>query len=369
MNRIIDLRSDTLTHPTIQMREAMFNATVGDDAYGEDLSVKKLESYCATLFKKEAALFMPSGTMSNQVAIRAHTNPGEEVITHSAYHINFFESSQTSSLCGVTLNLCDSPNGLLTPVMLKAAYASKARGKFYAKPTLLFLENTVSSTSGTFYTPSMIQQLRAESSLLGLSLHIDGARIFNACVASNSTPERYSTFCDSLSISFSKGLGAPFGSMLLGNVDFIENCRLYRKWFGGALHQAGYMAAAALTALQEPWDKILFNDHKNTNILATSLRTILPANHVQHGGTNIVIVSLDSSPHEAGPVVEILKQEGILCFPWTKKLLRFVVHKNLSEQDLALASHKIQAVFLSLGIGAGIQKNNNSNVIYLTGVH
>ncbi len=348
--KVIDLRSDTLTKPSLSMRKAIYHAVVGDNAFEEDLSVIELEEYCASLFGKEKALFMPSGTMSNQVAIKAHTNPGDEVITDSCYHINFFESAQTASLTGVTLNLCYSENGLLTCDDIDQAIKRKPRGDFYSKAKLICLENTVNATGGTVFSARMVHRIATFAKAKNLAVHIDGARILNACATTGEQPSDFGSAVDSLSLCFAKGLGAPFGSILMGSSDFIGKAKVYRKWFGGALHQAGFMAAAASHALRENWREILERDHYHAKLLADGLRSELPSDSVSHPSSNIVLLSLERIGHycdrpDSTWAVSELKKNGVLVFPWTDNRIRFITHRDHSEEDILLAVERIVRVF------------------------
>jgi threonine aldolase len=340
----IDLRSDTLTLPSWEMKQSLLKIPLGDDSYNEDPNVRELEEYCAQLFSKEAALFMPSGTMSNQVALRAYTHPGDEVITEASYHINFFESAQSAALSAVTLNTCHSSsgNGILSVSDVKKAYEVKYRGGPYAAPKLLFLENTVNAGAGAFYRPEQINTLVDQASKMNMKTHIDGARILNASVAAKVLPSSFKAH--SLSLCLAKGLGAPFGSVLMGNKAFIEKSKIFRKWFGGCLHQSGLMAYAALYALKSDWWSSMSLDHEHAAKLALCLREFFPAKQVHYQGTNIVILSLGENT-ESSSLVLHLKERGILAFPWNDNQIRFVTHKDINSQQMSRCLEVLKEVF------------------------
>ena len=341
----IDLRSDTFTLQNEGMKNAMMSASMGDAAFGEDDTVNRLEDYCASFFGKEAALFIPTGTMANQIAIRAHTKPGDEIITDASYHINFYESAQTAALGGVTLNLTHADRGLITVKDIQNAIDSKPRGPLYAKPTLIFLENTVSAGGGTVLSMEELRAIKAYAGLHGLIVHIDGARFLNACVALNSRPCEVAAYADSIGMCFAKGLGAPFGSVLAGSRDFIEKVKVYRKWFGGTLHQAGYMAAAALYSLNENWEAILKRDHDHAKLIESDLLKVLPREKIVKVETNIVIVDLNGIVDDKSLILGAMKQQGVLAIPWSGNTIRFVTSRNISREEAMAAAASIRNVF------------------------
>lgn len=333
----IDLRSDTLTLPTASMRSVIWTAPVGDDCYGEDPVVEALEVRCAALFGKDAALFLPTGTMTNQIAVKAHTDPGDEVITEQGYHLNFFESAQVSVLSGVCLNPCATEAGLLTPRDVEQAIARKFRGANYAQPRLLFLENTVSASCGIAYSPSDLARIQAFAGDNGLAVHLDGARILNACALYAVEPKAYGATVDSLSLCLAKGLGCPIGSVLLGSAAFIAKARVLRKWFGGAMHQAGFMAAAGLHALAQDWRAALVRDHAHAEALADGLRARLPPRQVRYHGTNMVMLSTSGTGLTGKMAAARAQELGLLVFPWAPEVIRLVTHQNFQEASLAPA--------------------------------
>lgn len=262
-SKTVDLRSDTLTRPTRAMLLAMAESEVGDDCFGEDPTVQALEARCANLFGHEAALLLPSGTMSNQLALRCLTNPGDEVICDSSYHVNFFEASPTCDLAKVSVNPVTVADGILSPVNVDEAISRRARwSNAYAKPTLIWIENTINGHGGRIYPLDKLRDLSEYAQNSKLNIFMDGARLFNAIVATGIDPKVYGGMVTALTVCFSKGMGAPIGSVLIGSKDFVRRARVIRKWYGGAMHQSGFIAAAALFAL----DNNLVNlktDHQN----------------------------------------------------------------------------------------------------------
>jgi threonine aldolase len=333
----MDLRSDTLTLPSEAMRSIMCLAPVGDDCYGEDPSVRELELRCAAMFGKESALLLPTGTMSNQIAVKAYTSPGDEVITEQGYHLNFFESGQVSVFSGVCLNPCATETGLLAPQDIEHAIARKFRGPLYAQPRLLFLENAVSNSCGIAYAPTEIEWVSELARSNGLDVHLDGARILHACIRYGVEPKRFGETVDSLSLCLAKGLGCPMGSVLLGSAAFVSRARVLRKWFGGAMHQAGFIAAAALHALAQDWRTTLARDHAHAEVLASGLKARLPAHRVQYRGTNMVMVSTSGTGLTGKLAAALAQERGLLVFPWGAEVIRLVTHQNFPETSLAPA--------------------------------
>ncbi|POB11399.1 low specificity L-threonine aldolase [Sulfobacillus sp. hq2] len=346
---VIDRRSDTLTHPTRDMRHAMWNAEVGDDCYGEDRTVTLLKRRCANLFAQDEAVFMPSGTMSNQIALRASTQPGDEVILHPNYPIAFFESAQTADLAKVVLNPHYTTNGLLTVVDIQEALEAKPRGSSYAKPTLIAMENTINAYSGMIFPYANLKTIRAFSHEHHLRVHVDGARLFNAMIATYLSSQAYGSVADSLTVCFSKGLGAPTGSILMGDRVFAERAKTFRKWYGGALHQSGIFAAAALYALDHHVDR-LAEDHDQAKILATKIQNI-PGLDLPYGlpATNIVMFDTQKLGLPATAFVEESKKQGILLFPWSKSVVRAVTHLGIGRQDVDVAADVLSRVGRQFG--------------------
>src|SRR5918911_467207 len=267
---MIDLRSDTVTKPTPAMRRAMAEAEVGDDVYGEDPTVNRLQERAAEIFDKEAALFVPTGSMGNQIAVKLHTRPGTEVVIEERGHIFNFEMATMAAVAGTLARPVKSQDGsgILTWAEIESALHVKAKSAYYVAPTgLIAIENSHNLAGGTVYTRARTEEVCARAHELGLPVHLDGARIFNAAAALNETVAALARPADSVMFCLSKGLGAPVGSMLLGTKDFIEEARRWRKLMGGGMRQAGVLAAAALVALEETPGR-LHEDQSNARRLA-----------------------------------------------------------------------------------------------------
>jgi threonine aldolase len=351
---IIDLRSDTITRPDEAMLAAMAKARGGDDSYGESLETRELETYCAEYFGKESALFMPSGTMSNQVAIRALTNPGDEIILHANYHINFFESAQTADFARVALcpivSIDDADTGILTPADLRRAIDAKARwSNTYATPRLVVLENTVNAAGGAIHPLAAMAEIKAVANQLGMMVYLDGARLLNACIATGITAHAYAAEVDALSVCFSKGLCAPFGSILMGSRDFIERARRFRKWYGGGLHQSGYMAAAALYALRNNVARLV-EDHYAAHCLYEMLSTMTPL-RLSRPQTNIVMLDCSHLGFSAPAVVEAARGSGVELIAWSPTCLRAVTSQCVTMAMVETAARVIAGVVKDLQVG------------------
>ncbi len=338
--RYVDLRSDTFTKPTDAMLDAMRNAESGDDCYGEDSSVNQLQDYTAKYFGKEAALYFPTGTMTNVVAMRALINPGEEVILDKSYHENFFESAQMANFAGAVLNPCKTKDGILTVEKLKKVIDSKCRSSvLYTKPKIVVVENTINSHGGKVFPLDKLKELYEFTSQNGIILYMDGARLFNACVASGRDPEatakEYAKYVDCMAVCLSKGLGAPMGSMLLGKKEVIERAKIYRKRFGGSFHQAGYMAATGLYAIQHNVNR-LKEDHDHISLMACGLQA-LPGIKIVNAETNMVLFDVQALGVNAQKFVAMAKERGLLLIAWQENVVRIVTHLNVSGHDVLRA--------------------------------
>lgn len=339
----IDLRSDTLTIPSPDMVQAMARANVGDDAFGEDRQVNELQEYCAAYFGKPAAIFMPSGTMSNQVALRALTLPGDEVICDATYHINFFESAQACDLGRVTLNPVVTPDGILTVEKLEEAVTAKARwSDTYALPKLVWLENSISTHGGTIFPIDKMEDVSSWCKNNRLAIFLDGARLLHSCIATRTNPRDYGQLVDAVTMCFSKGLGSPFGAILVGEIDFIARARRFRKWFGGGLHQSGYMAAAALYAMTNNVD-MLFEDHSNAALLGELLadERLFRVKKVE---TNMVMFDVTSVGISAEVFVNRAAQEGVLLMVWRGNEVRAVTSSLVCRRDMYAAGKKLTQI-------------------------
>jgi threonine aldolase len=327
----IDLRSDTFTKPSAAMLECMFNAEVGDDVFGEDPTVNELEAYCANLFGMEAALFCPSGTMTNQIAIKCHTQPGDEVICDKVSHVYIYEGGGIAFNSGAQVKTIDGIRGLVTAEDVAACINADDVHK--ANTSLVVLENTGNRGGGSCYEFEEILKLKKVCDDNGLKLHLDGARLFNALVAMKQTEKQYGEVFDSISICLSKGLGTPLGSVLLGKTDFIKKARRVRKVLGGGMRQAGYMAAAGLFALHNNVNR-LANDHQHAKQIAHALLEKDFVGKMMPVETNIVIFEILS---EGGPLAfcERMKHNDILCLPISATQVRMVTHLDVHDDMVA----------------------------------
>jgi threonine aldolase len=331
---MIDLRSDTFTLPSPEMRNHIVYAEVGDDYYGEDKSVNHIEGYCRELFKKEAAVFTTTGMLANQLAIISQVTRGNEVVTEYNYHINLYESAQHAALCSVVLNGRETSDGILRVADVMRAVGSKPREDTYAQVKLVSIENTINSRQGRLFPLEEIVRLRAYTQAHNIGLHMDGARIFNAHVATRIPLADYAREVDTLSICFSKGLGAPFGSMLLGPVDVVERARRFRVWYGSGFHQIGIYAEAAYFALTRQLNR-LAEDHRLTKLLVEKLASV-PELGVDPGlvDTNMIFIDLSILGVSAEEFVSRCSQEGLLLLAFPPRSARIVVSRNVMEEDI-----------------------------------
>ena len=329
--RIIDLRSDTVTRPDRRMRAAMAEAEVGDDVYGEDPTVNRLEQRAAEVFGKEAALFVPTGTMGNTIAIKLHTRHGEEVICDARSHLIDWELSMMAWFAGVIPRAIGTPNGILS--WSRIAAALRPKGPHNAPTTLISLEDSHNMGGGTVYAIEALDEICGEAHALGLRVHIDGARIFNAALATRLPVSRLARDADTVMFCLSKGLGAPVGSMLVGRADDIAEARLYRKRLGGGMRQAGVLAAAGLIALEES-PAALASDHRNARLLAESLAQIpgirLDPRAIQ---TNIVIFDISGLGMNTKALSAELKAAGVLANGINETQMRMVTHRDVTGEE------------------------------------
>lgn len=327
---IIDLRSDTVTKPTPEMLQAMFQAQVGDDMFGEDPSVIELENYAASIFGKEKALFCPSGTMTNQIAIKLHTQPGDEVICDKLSHIYHYEGGGIAFNSGASVKLLDGINGKFTVEQVK--HAINPNDIHAANTSLVVIENTCNKGGGSIWDFEEIKKISLFCREKKLALHLDGARLFNALTEKPTPTIEVGKYFDTISICLSKGLGAPVGSLLIGSIKHINQAKRIRKVFGGAMRQAGYLAKAGTYALQNHITR-LKTDHENAqqikNILLnkTWVKRVLPVE------TNIVIFELNDSINPA-VLLQKLKENDVLAIGMGSQFIRFVTHLNFRANHL-----------------------------------
>jgi len=328
--KIIDLRSDTVTKPTLEMRAAMAAAEVGDDVYGEDPTVNLLERRAAEVFGREAALFVPTGTMGNQIAIRTLTQPGQEVIAESRAHILDFEMATTAVFSGCLIRAVPAEGGILTWKHIERAITPY--GAFRAATGLIEIENTANLAGGRVSDLQVLEEIVAGTSSHKLPLHLDGARIFNAAVALGVDVRALTRGFDTVMFCLSKGLGAPVGSMLVGSAALMARARVYRKALGGGMRQAGVLAAAGLIALEEG-PKRLGEDHANARLLAEALaHTEGVSIDLVTVETNIVVFRLTAG-RGAAELVARLKARGVLAGAFGPDAIRLVTHRDVSRDD------------------------------------
>ncbi|MFS8570984.1 MAG: low-specificity L-threonine aldolase [Thermaerobacter sp.] len=331
MVKPIDLRSDTVTTPTPAMRRAMAEAEVGDDVYGEDPTVRRLEERAAQLMGKEAALLFPSGTMANQAAILTHTQRGQEVLAEARSHVYGSEAGGMAVLAGCQPRLFYAPDGVPRPEDIEALL--RPDDEHYPPTSLLCLENTHNMAGGTVIPVDRMQALAAAARRHGLAVHLDGARIFNAAVALGVDARDLAAPADSVMFSLSKGLGAPIGSMLCGSGEFIARARRWRKLLGGGMRQAGVIAAAGLVALDEMIHR-LADDHANARRLAEGLADLPPLQvDLDLVQTNIVMCDV-SAVAPAPEFSRRLAEAGVLALDVDRRRVRFVTHKDVNRDDI-----------------------------------
>jgi threonine aldolase len=341
---MIDLRSDTVTKPTLAMRKAMAEAEVGDDVYGEDPTVNRLQEKAAEIFDKEAAIFVPTGSMGNQIAVKLHTNPGDEIIIEERGHIFNYEMGTPAVVSGVMIRAVKAANdnGMLTWAEIESAL--HVDQPYYACPTgLICLENTHNFGGGSVMPAKDISFISEKSHEKNIPVHLDGARIFNASVALNESVAELTKSVDSVQFCLSKGLGAPAGSMLLGTKDFIKEARSWRKRLGGGMRQIGILAAAGLIALEESTE-ILHIDHENAKLLAAGVAKIegiwIDPKKVE---TNTVIFDVSETGKTSAEICEKLKESGILAIPFGKAI-RMVTHYDISQEDILLTIKMLERI-------------------------
>lgn len=340
---MIDLRSDTVTRPTPEMRKAIAEAEVGDDVFGDDPTVNELERATAELLGKEAALFVPSGTMANQLAIRVHTRHGDEVLLERGAHIFNAEAGAAAALAGVTCRTIDGRRGIFSADDLLGVLTSP--DVHHAPQRLVCVENTHNVGGGSVWPLGILAELAATAHDRGLTVHMDGARLWNATAATG-TPERgYAAHCDTISVCYSKGLGAPVGSALVGSAKRISVARHFRKMYGGGMRQAGVLAAAALHALRNHRQR-LPQDHENASALAAALAQI-PGVLLEGGPPETNIVRFCVPGDDAHRIVRALQDSGVLLLATGPESFRAVTHLMVSRQDIDAASNALREVIES----------------------
>jgi len=340
----VDLRSDTVTRPTPAMREIIASAEVGDDIYSEDPSVNALQNEMAVLFGKEAGLFVPTGSMGNQLALRAHTEPGDEVIVEKECHIFNYETAGPSLWSAVQLHTIPGVHGV--PEVAAVEDAIRPPEYYYPRTSLVCLENTHNRAGGTVFPLQRMHEIRDLAHSRGLKLHLDGARIWNAHIATGIPLREYGEAVDSINVCFSKGLGAPIGSMLLGTKEMIEKAHRFRKVFGGAMRQVGILAAAASYAVKNHLP-LLAEDHRRTKEFAAALagRKTFSID-LEHVETNMVVMDFSASDITPAEAQRRLADEGVLIGMGRGKSLRAVFHLDLGDEHLQRAVEVFKKLFV-----------------------
>lgn len=343
MKERYDFRSDTCTLPTDEMREVIAKAQVGDQGYGEDFETNRLEDYCAKLFGKEAAVFMPSGTMSDQVALRCWTEPGDEVILDESYHINYFQGAQCADMAKIIINICKTKDGVITVEDIKDRINSRMHNNTFTRTKLLSLENTINSHGGKVFPIEVLKEDYEYCKANNIRLHLDGERIMNACIASGLSPKDYAKYTDTITMSFSKGLGAPFGSIIMGDKETMIKARKYRRWYGGHLHQSGFMAAAAYYAVTHNIER-LKDDHDNAKLLSKLIKEHSKKVKVNNPETNIVMIDIEALNMKATDFVNKCAEYGVLLFAYGEYLVRAITCLNVTHEDVIISAKIMNSI-------------------------
>jgi threonine aldolase len=339
---MIDLRSDTVTKPTEEMRKAAYEAEVGDDVYGEDPTVKRLEETAADLLGKEAALFVTSGTQGNQLSVLTHCRSGQEIILEEDSHIFYYESGASAAFAGVQTKTIKGIRGAMDPALVAAAI--RAEDQHFPETGLICLENTHNRAGGAVLPLENMKEIYRVAKRHQIPVHMDGARLFNAVSASGIPVTEYTQYCDTVQICLSKGLGAPVGSLLVGNEDFIRSARKWRKRLGGGLRQAGIIAAPGLVALTKMRDRLI-DDHKNALKFAEGIQNIVGLHVVNKVETNMIVVDVSEKNINAEQFVGQLWAEGVLAGTAGPNLVRFVTHYDVNSEQIDKALHIIAHSF------------------------
>ena len=340
---MIDYRSDTVTKPTKEMLEFMFNAPVGDDVFQEDPTVNELQDFVATYFGKEAALFCSSGTQTNQIAINVHVKPGGEVICHEESHIYKYEGGGIAKNSGASVRLLPGSRGRLTVETIQKAV--NADDIHFPVTALVSLEDTANRGGGAVYDFEEIKKIASFCKEKGLPLHLDGARLMNALTVNKVDPKVYAAQFDSISLCLSKGLGAPVGSLLLGTKEFIHKARRVRKVMGGGMRQAGIIAAGGLYAMQNNVYR-LKQDHARAQLIGDTLQKQAWVLEVFPVETNIVVICLKIEAHKE-IVIQEFKEQGILVSSFGDGMIRLVVHLDITDEDITQTCNAIQSIQLN----------------------
>ncbi len=336
---IVDLRSDTLSQPTQAMREAMATAEVGDDVFGEDPTVNRLQDRCAALFAKEAALFVPTGTMANLLAFLAQTRPGETIILHEDAHPYNYEAGNVAMIGGLMTRTLPGDLGILDRDTI-APCVIRTEDHHFSETSLIAVENTTNRGGGNIYPLETLREIRALADENGMKVHCDGARLFNAVVESGHSAQDFAEHCDTVSVCFSKGLGAPAGSILAGSAETIDTAHKFRKMLGGGMRQSGILAAAALHALDHHVER-LAEDHRRASQFRTELEGLPGVSVPMPTPTNIVMLDVP----DAAAFAAKIKGHGVLMMPMGRNRIRAVFHLDIDDEGLDRAIQACQSAF------------------------
>lgn len=345
---IIDLRSDTLTKQSKSIKDAMYNAQAGDYAYGEDIPVNELVEYCKEVFQVEDALFVTGGMFANRLAIGCQTSPGDEVITHYNYHINFFDSAGNAKVNNIVFNCINNDSGILNIDDIQKAINSKPRYKIFAQVKLVTIENSINGFNGKIFPIEKQVKLYDYLKNQKINMHLDGARIFNTHVETKVPLSEYAKYTDTMSFCFAKGLGAPFGSMLIGKHHIIEKARTMQVWLGSGYHQIGYYANAAKYALEH---NILRLEHDNrlARLLANKIKTLEGINLIPpYPETNILAFDIKKLNITNDIFLTECQKYGLFLFPWLEGHIRAVIHNGITQNDVERAYQIIGKVLIIL---------------------
>jgi len=347
---VVDLRSDTVTRPTPAMREAIARAEVGDDVFGDDPTVIALERRVASLAGKPAALFVPSGTMGNQLAVHCLTRPGDQIVLETESHIFLYEQAGVAASSGCLVFRVAATRGVIAPEALEPALEEDPEDDHVARTTLLCLENTHNRHGGAIVPFERLRALSAWARERGLRVHLDGARLWNASVATGIPVREWATVADTVMMCFSKGLGAPVGSILVGPAELVQRARRVRKRWGGGMRQAGLLAAACLHALDHHIER-LADDHRRARALAAGWRAV-PGVRVAEPDTNIVLAELEHPALERGAVLEALEARGVRLIGFGARRVRAITHLDVDDAGIARAIEVFGEVVAGLSSGA-----------------
>lgn len=338
---LIDLRSDTVTKPTEEMRRAAYEAEVGDDVYREDPTVNLLEEKAAEILGKESALFVTSGTQGNQIAVLTHCRPGNEILLESESHIFYYESGAVAAFAGVQTRTINGVKGQMDPLLIESSI--RGEDQHFPETGLICLENTHNRAGGAVVPYENMRDVYELSKKYNVPVHVDGARLFNAAVSSNCSIQQFTQYSDTVQICLSKGLGAPVGSILAGSKNYIEKARKWRKRLGGGLRQAGILAAPGIIALTKMTER-LAEDHENATKLASSLQEMHSIEVVNDVDTNIIVVDVKNTGYSAEQFVHLLEKNGVRAVTFGPTTVRFTTHYDVSTNDIERAIHIIHSI-------------------------